>query len=170
MKLYIKQNVFSAVDHFFVKDEAGNDKYEVRGNEGLTIGLKLHVYDRQGRELAYIEQKALSLNPTFRVFVGGVQTAVIVKKFTLFKPCYEVKELGWTVKGDFTAHRYTISDASSTVMTLRKEPFSWGDSFALEIADPTHELEALAVVLAIDCVVDAEGNGIEVNGHSFGRN
>lgn len=163
MKLYIRQKVFSALDHFFVKDENGNDKYEVRSPGGITVGLKLHIHTMDGKEVAYINQKAMSLNPTFRVFVNGVQTATIVKKFTLLKPRYEVKELNWTIKGDFSAHEYTISDGSGVVMAIRKEWLTLGDTFVLEFNNTAHELEALAVVFAIDRIVDQEENGIEIN-------
>lgn len=163
MKLYIKQKVFSAVAHFFVKDEYGNDKYEVKGKMGISVGLNLYIYDMNGKEVAYIKQKALSLNPTFHVFVNGTQTATIVKKFTFFKPRYVVEELGWTIKGDFSAHEYVIENKFGPVMAIHKEWLSWGDTFVLDFADATNELEALAVVFAIDCIVDAEGNGIEIN-------
>ena len=42
MKLYIKQEVFSARDYFLVKDEAGNNVYEVRAPEkAIIVGLQL---------------------------------------------------------------------------------------------------------------------------------
>lgn len=37
-------------------------------------------------------------------------------------------------------------------MSLSKEWFTWGDCYALDIADPKNETLALAVVLAIDAV------------------
>ena len=35
---------------------------------------------------------------------------------------------------------------------------SWGDSYELDIANPADELVALAVVLTIDCVNEANSN------------
>lgn len=163
MKLYIKEELFQTFPRFIVKDENGNDKYDVHTKPAtVQVGLKLHICDMAGRELAFLDQKALSLQATFRLHVGGELRATIAKKFTLLKPRYEVKELGWTVQGDFIAHDYTVSDQTGIIAVIRKELFSWGDSFVLDLADEAHELEALAVVFAIDCVVDAQGNGITI--------
>ena len=169
MKYYIKQTVFSAVEHFTVKDEFGNDCFDIRSPRGLRVGLKLHVCDMTGSEIAFIDQKAFSFQPTFRVHRGGKLTATIAKKFTLGKPKYEVKELGWSVRGDFLAHEYAITENGSVIMAISREWFSWGDSFVLDIADETHLPEALAVVLAIDSVTDSEGNGLKVDGNSVGN-
>ena len=65
MKLYIKQKVFSWKDKFFVKDEFGNDRYYVEG-ELFSLGKKLHIYDMNGNELAFIHQK---YSPSFRDFL-----------------------------------------------------------------------------------------------------
>lgn len=166
MKLYIQEKAFSITEQFFVKDEAGNDKYMVKAPLGFRVGLKLNIYDMNGNELGHIDQKAFSFNPTFRVYRGGIQTATIVKKFTFIKQKYEVEELNWTVHGDFLAHEYVIESPQGQIMTIHKEWFSWGDSFVLDFTNNTNELEALAIVLAIDHVVDSEGNGFKVNGHT----
>ena len=167
MKLLIKQTVFSALEHFTVTDEAGNVRFEVKSPMGFRVGLKLHISDANGAEVALINQKAFSFQPTFRVFRNGTQTATIIKKFTLVSQKYEVPELGWTVKGDFLAHDYCIFKDSEPIMLIRKEWFAWGDTFVLDIVDEAHLIEALAVVLAIDCVVDEQGNGIKVNGRGI---
>ena len=157
MKLYIKQEVFSARDYFRVKDEAGNDIYEVRAPEKVIIvGLQLVIRDMEGRELAFIDQKGLALQPTFRVHRNGEQVATIVKKFTFLKPKYEVKELGWTIQGDFLAHQYTITSESGLVMSIEKQFLSFGDAFAINLQDEAHVMEALGVVFAIDRIMDQD--------------
>lgn len=162
MRLYIKEELFQTFPRFIVKDENGNDKYDVHTKPAaVMVGLKLHICDMAGTEVGFIDQKALSLQSTFRLHVDGVQKATVAKKFTFLKPKYEVKELGWTIQGDFIAHNYTVTDAHGVVASIHKELFSWGDSFVLDLLDPAHELEALTVVFAIDCVVDSEGSGFQ---------
>ena len=100
MKLYIKQKVFSWKDKFTVKDQYGQDKYMVEG-EMFSLGKKLHVSDMAGNEVAFIQQKILSFMPRYFVFVGDRQVAEIVRKFSLFRPKYEVLGLDWQVEGDF---------------------------------------------------------------------
>ena len=83
MKLYMKQKVFSWKDRFTVWDANGNDRYYVEG-ELISFGKKLHVYDVQNREVAFIHQKLFSLLPRYFVSVNGVDVAEIVKEFTFF--------------------------------------------------------------------------------------
>ncbi len=154
MKLYIKQKVFSWSDKFTVKDESGQDKYSVEG-ELFSWGKKLHVYDTDGNETAFIQQKVFSFLPKYFVFVNGQQIAEIVKEFTFLKPRYRIEGLDWDINGNFLAHNYEITKSGRTIVTIRKEWMTWGDSYELDITDPRDETVALAVVLTIDCVMAA---------------
>ena len=154
MKLYIRQKVFSWGDRFTVKDAAGRDRYVVQG-EVFSLGKKLHVYDANGTEAALIQQKLFSFLPRFFVYIGGRQAAEIVKEFSLLFPRYRVDGPGWSVDGQFLAHEYEIRQGSRTVATISKQWMTWGDSYELDIVNPADEVMALAVVLAIDAVMDA---------------
>ena len=70
MKLYIKQKVFSWGDKFTVYDENENVYFTVEG-EVFTLGKKLHIYDSEGREQAFVSQKLLSFLPRFFIFRNG---------------------------------------------------------------------------------------------------
>ena len=154
MKLYIKEKVFSWGDKFTVKDAYGEDKYIVEG-EVFTFGKKLHVYDRSGREVAFIKQEVWSFLPRYYVFCGDRQIAEIKKEFTFLFPKYTIEGLGWEIDGSFMAHDYQITKRDRKIVTISKEWMTWGDSYELDIADPADELVALAVVIAIDCVTEA---------------
>ena len=156
MKLYIRQKVFSWKDKFTVKDQYGQDKYQVEG-EFFSLGKKLHIYDMAGNEVAFIQQKLLSFLPRYYVFVGDAQVAEIVKKFTFLRPKYEVLGLDWQVEGDFFAHNYVITDGRSMVVEINKEWMTWGDCYELDIAPSANEIIALATVLAIDCATEQNG-------------
>ncbi len=155
MKLYIKQKIFSWKDKFYVKDENGNDRYYIEG-ELFSLGKKLHIYDMNNNELAFIHQKVLSFLPRFFVFIGGIQVAEIVKEFTLFRNKYRIEGLGWEVDGDFMDHDYEITSMGRPIVSISKEWFTWGDSYMLDIADNVDPINALSVVLAIDCVIEMQ--------------
>ena len=157
MKLYIKEKVFSWGDKFFVKDEMGNDKYIVQG-EVFSWGKKLHVYDMMGREVAFIKQEVWSWMPRFYVFCGERQVAEIKKEFTFFFPKYAIEGLGWEINGRFMEHDYEITQAGMPIVTITKEWMTWGDTYELDIRNPRDEIIALAVVLTIDCVNEAQSN------------
>ncbi len=154
MQLYMKQKVFSWKDRFSIQNSYGEDKYFVEGKL-LSIGKKLYIYDTAGREGAFVRQNVISLLPNFSVEIGGQEVAVIRKKFTLLKPKYYIEGPGWEVQGDFFAHDYTITENGKTVVTIHKVWMAWGDTFELDIADESREVLAMAVVLAIDAVMDA---------------
>ena len=151
-KLYMKQKVFSWKDRFTVKDEWGDDRYVVEG-KALSLGHKLYIYDVNGEEVAFVRQKVLSLLGRYFVYIGGEQAAEIQRRFTLARPRFEILGPGWDCRGDFFAHDYEITSAAGTVASIHKAWLSWGDSYEIAIADGVDERIALAVVLAIDCVL-----------------
>ena len=157
MKLYIKEKVFSWSDTFYVKDANGEDKYTVEG-EFFSLGKKLHVYDRHGAEVAFIQQELFTFLPQFTVFVGGAEVARVKREFTFFRPRYTVEGLDWDVDGSFWEHDYQITRQGSPIVTIQKEWMTWGDSYMLDIANPADEIIALAVVLTIDCVQEMQQN------------
>ena len=158
MKLYIRQKISSWADRFTVKDIAGFDKYLVEG-ELFSWGKKLHVTDSNGNEVAFIQQKVFSFLPKFFVFVNGRQVAEIIQEFTFFRPKYSISGLGWEINGSFMAHDYEITQHGRPIVTIHKEWMTWGDCYELDIAEEKDEIIALAVVLAIDCVMDAAAAG-----------
>ncbi|MBQ7372404.1 MAG: LURP-one-related family protein [Blautia sp.] len=155
-KLFMKQNIFSNLDKFTVKNEEEADRYQVHGDNLQIGGKKLHIEDMSGREMAMVQQKLLALMPKFFVFQNGEKVAEIKKKMALFKAKYIVEGPGWEVKGSILDHDYTITDGGREIIRLHKAWFSWGDSYEIDISDGTDEALALAVVLAIDCVQAAQ--------------
>ena len=157
MKLYIKQKVFSWNDKFSVYDANGEERYFVEG-EFFSWGKKLHVYNIHGEEVAFIKQQVFSFLPKFFVFCGERQVAEIKKEFTFFRQKYTVAGLDWDVDGNMWAHNYDITKNGSHIVSINKEWMTWGDSYELDIAEGEDEIVALAVVLTIDCVVEAQRN------------
>ena len=152
--LYMRQKVFSWKDRFNIQGEDGSDRYWVEG-EFFSVGKKLHVYDMTGVEVAFVRQKVMSFRPRFYVFVQGVQVAEIVREFAL-RPRYTIHGLGWEVRGDFWEHDYEILCQGRSVVRVHKTWLAWGDSYQIDVLDNRDEVNALAVVLAIDAVISQE--------------
>lgn len=157
MRLLIEQHIFTFGDRFTVFDENGNDKYYVEG-EIFSWGKKLHVTDLEGNELLYVEQRLFTFLPKYDIYIGGEQVMTVVREFSFFGPSYSVEGTDLSVEGDFFAHEYAIKDGDSTVASISKEWFSFGDCYVLDIFGDTAELYALAIVLSIDCVKDNNNN------------
>ena len=157
MKLYIKEKVFSWGDKFHVKDARGEDRYVVEG-EVFSLGKKLHIYDMLGREVAFIKQELMTFLPCFTVFSDGAEIARVKKEFSFLVPRYSIEGLGWEIEGSFWEYEYRIHRNGQPIVTISKELMTWGDSYELDIANPADEILALAVVLTIDCVREAQNN------------
>lgn len=157
MKLLIKQRVFSWTDTFDIYDEDGNAKYFVRA-EFLALGHRLHIYDANNREVGVIRQKLLSLLPVFDIEIGGVIRGRIEKRFTLFKPKYEIDFNGWRVEGDFLGWDYDVYSGCCPIIHITKEIFHWGDTYVIDFANPADELMGLMLVIAIDAANCTESN------------
>lgn len=154
MKLLIRQKVFSLKDRFNVYDEAENVRYTVEG-EWLSLGKKLHIYNAQGMEVGMIRQKLFTLLPKFEIIINGEVCGTIEKKFTLFKPRYDIDFNGWRAEGDFIGWNYEVWQACSVAMRIYKKLFTWGDTYVIDYAEPVDELAGLMLVLTIDAVNSA---------------
>jgi len=149
MKLLIKQRVFSWSDTYDIYDEQERVRYFVKA-EVFSLGHQIHVYDAGNRELAVIRQRLLTFTPAFEIEVGGRVLGTIRKKFALFRPEYEVNYNGWQVQGDFLGWDYEVYGGGKSVAHISKEPFHWGDTYVVDIANPADELQGILLVIAID--------------------
>lgn len=153
MKLYFKQKVFTLRQRSDIFDELGNVILTAAG-EIISIGRKMHVYDSSNNEVAFVQQRVLRLLPRFSVFIGGQYTADIVKEFTFFKPSYRIEGLDWKIEGDIFSHDYVIRSGGEFIAYIHKRWMSWGDSYEIDIVNDSNTVMALAVIIAIDCVLD----------------
>lgn len=156
MKLFMKEQVFSLKGRFTIKDEFENDKYFVEG-EFPSFGKKLHVYDINNNEVAFIKQKPLSLMGRYEVYVGGELVTTIKGKLSFIKDKLFLEDLNWNVSGNISSHEYVVTDTNNEeIVRVTKAWFSWGDSYELDIYNNKAEILGLAIVLAIDCVLAAK--------------
>ena len=156
MTLYMKQKIVAFKDRFYVKDERGRDRYYIE-EELLSLTKKLHIYDMDDNRLAIVQKKMISFLPKYIVTIDGEEVAEIVKEITFFKPSYKVKGPDWSVDGDIWDYDYKIRKGRRTVAEISKAILSFRDSYKIEIEDGVNPVLVMAVVLAIDCVLDAEG-------------
>lgn len=158
MRLYMKQKLMSLKGDFDIYDEDQQPVYHVEGKM-FSVGRKLWVYDSHNHEeLAYIEQKVMTLLPKMEVYVKGDYVASIVKKLSFFKPKYEVEGLNWSIEGDIFSYDYQILDPEGYLIAqIQKKYFSWSDTFEFNILeDDVDPVMVIAIILAIDAVMDSQ--------------
>ena len=133
--------------HYFVK------------NEFISLGHRLHVYDAAHNEIGFIKQKLFCFLPTFEIEWNGQLMGHIEKRFALFRPQYDVDFMGWRAEGDFMGWDYDVYEACSAVVHVHKKLLSWGDTYVIEYDNPSNEIPALLLVLAIDAANCSQNNG-----------
>lgn len=149
MKLLFKQRMFAWFDSYDIFDELGNTVYTVKGEPAW--GHKLKIFGADGREVGTVKQKLFAMMPTFELYNGEEYIGSIHRKFTPFKPSYEVDYNGWQVKGSFMEWDYSIQGpGGEPVATISKELLHWTDTYVIDVVDSKDALCALMFVLAID--------------------
>lgn len=149
VKLLLKQRVFSWTDTYDVYDEKGEAKYFIKA-EFFSLGHKIHVYDRYQEEIGMIQQKLFTFMPKFEVIIRNRLIGRIEKQVTFFRPKYKIDYNNWRVEGNFWGWDYDVVSASGTVVHISKELLHWGDTYVIDIQNPSDEISALLLVLAID--------------------
>ena len=155
MKLYIKQKIFSWNDSFSVYDSMERELFAVKG-AFFSFGKKLTIFDRTEREIYRIEQELFRFRPRYHIVKDGEIEATVVKEFSMFRPYYTVEGPGWEVQGDFFDHTYEITDGGRLVASVRKQWFTWGDTYEIDVDDAYDPVAVLAVAIIIDCVLESQ--------------
>ena len=149
MKLLFKQRLFSWFDSYDIYDEFGRTVFVVKG--AISWGHLLRIYDARGNEIGYIKEKIFTWLPKFEMYLGDRYIGCISKKFSFFKPKFDIDYNGWHVDGDWFEWDYTITNSMGMhVATVSKELWNWTDTYVIDVFDPQDALYALMLVLAID--------------------
>lgn len=158
-KLYIKQKLFNIKQDFYIKDENGQDVYQIDGKL-LNIGRKVILKDNLGNELAVIQQEILHIMPHYNIWINDKKIATVRKKFTILRPQYLIDDIGWTIQGDVLTLNYSINDGNQEIAKINKKIVAMSDTYEVIIERDQDEIAIIAVVMAIDAVKDANESAI----------
>ncbi|MDD7984501.1 LURP-one-related family protein [Lentisphaera marina] len=154
MKYIMKDKFFSLGDNYEIKTEDEKLAYTVKG-KFLSFGNKLDVFDHSGKNVAFIEQKLLSMMPCYRLYKGGLMFAEVMQKFAWFKKNFLLDVPGpndYTIKGDFWGHKYKFYRSGKVVARVDKKMFTWADSYGVDIVEGEDDLSIISTVIIIDLV------------------
>ena len=153
MKLYVKQEPFSWMNKFNIKDAKGADRYFVEGQLS-SAGHILHIFDTDKKEVAFIRNKLSGLRPRVEIRQNGKVSAEVLKKRAGLKTVYVFNGSDWTIRGDFRTHDYTLSGGYGNALAVRIVPQKESDSYELDISNTADEVKVLATALILDCVLE----------------
>ncbi|WP_026908322.1 LURP-one-related/scramblase family protein [Paucisalibacillus globulus] len=150
-QFYIKQKVFSLSGKFTVKDQQEKDVYYVEGSF-MKIPKSFSIMNTKRDEVALITKKMFSFLPKFFVEVNGQEVLTIKKELSFLKARYSIDAAGIEVNGNWWDMNFQVSKHGEVVGKVKKEWFTWGDSYKVEVLDEEMEAIVIAIVVAIDCV------------------
>lgn len=149
MQLLFRQRMFSWFDSYDIFDSHGNTVYVVRGQ--LAWGHLLRIYDASGAEVGILRERIFSFIPRFEMYFGDRYVGMLRKRFSLFRPIFELDCNGWTVNGNYVEWDYSVQTANGApIAQVSKQLFRWTDTYVIDVPDPENALCVLMIVLAID--------------------
>lgn len=153
MRYLVKERIFTLADRFNIEDQYGNPQYEIVG-EIFTFGNKLRMYDLNGRELIYIEQKLFRFLPEYNIYKNGQLLAKIKKELTFFKPHFTIESSygRLEIQGDIFHHEFNILRNGRPIAWISKKWIALSDTYAIDIEDGEDDEFILSIVITLDQV------------------
>lgn len=159
MRYLMRHKIFGIGGDSMIRDAEGNDAFFVDG-AAISLGRRLVIKDMQGREMATIQQRLISLTPAFEIHRTDGPSATISKKLiSPFVDRLKVDLPGWDdieVVGDIFDHEYTFHRGGREVARVSKRWFSIGDSYGVDIAPGQDDVLILASAVVIDELLHVE--------------
>jgi len=151
VKYQIRQNVFSIRSRFIIKDEHEQPRYTVEG-KFFSLGKQLTLYNMQGVEEIYIEQKIFRFLPEYHFYKKRQHIATIKKEISFLRPRYyiESNQGHYEIEGNVFAYDFKIIKNKKMIAIVNKRWFSFGDTYGVEISDCEDVSFILALVIVLD--------------------
>lgn len=153
MKFYIKPKHFAHKRSFMIKDDGQNNLFRIKGK--FLLGLKtLTIQDMNSQKL-YETSKRSAFNK-YKLYditnEKGEKVASIKRSRSLFKPKFmiEVNGTTLTIKGSLYQHSFSINDDTSTLASMSKQVFSFGDAYEIDVITEKNPLLHLFIMVTID--------------------
>lgn len=153
MRYLIRQKLFSFRDNFTIKNEYGEDCFNVYGKI-FSLGDKLYLTDMQGRELFYIEQRLFRFLPEYTIYQEGSPVARVKKNLTFFRASFDITSAygDFNIDGDFFAYDFTIFKNGAPAAIVSKKWFSFSDTYGVSVSDNENAAFILSLVIVLDMV------------------
>jgi len=152
-RFMMKQRWFSFGNDYRILDAAGDEVFRIDGKV-FCIGDQLSVQDRDGQELAYIDQKLLSWGPTYEIWRSGRLAAVVKKSlFTLLHCKFTVDVPGpddLIAEGNFWENEYAFRRHGRQIASVSREYFTLTDTYGIDVPHGEDPVLIIASAVVID--------------------
>lgn len=156
----IKEKFWSWGNKFIITDEQNNSQFVVDGR-AFSWGDKLSFQDLEGNELAFINQRLMSLMPRYQILTNGTVFAEVIKEFSWFQQKFKLDVPGpndYEIDGSFWQHEFNFTRSGRKVASVSKKLWAWTDSYGVNIVDGEDDVSILCACIVIDQVLHDENN------------
>ncbi|TFH21427.1 MAG: hypothetical protein E4H05_00025 [Acidimicrobiales bacterium] len=154
----MREDLISIGDDYWIENDSGDRVFKVDGKVArLRDTWKLE--DRDGREVAVIREKVLSIRDAITIEASGHE-AKVKKALVGIRDRFHVEvEHGDDLKvhGNIVDHEYEIERDGDKVAEVSKKWFRVRDTYGVEIYDPTITPLILAITVAVDALSHDRG-------------
>lgn len=152
--LYTSSEIFTLHHRIEVTDENGNVAYRAE-TQFPSIHDKTDIYDAQGRHIAYMERKLLTLHEIHYVDMdNGKHFTLSNELMHIVRDVTNIEGLGWVLDGNFIQLNFTIKDSSGELIALVSQKFiSLHDKYAVDIYKPDYEEEVVAILITLQHMI-----------------
>lgn len=157
--LYTSSEVFTLHHRIEVTDEEGNVEYRAE-TQFPSIHDKTDIYAADGRHVAYMERKLITLHEIHYVDMENGRSFTLSNELLhLIKDVTNIEGLGWRLDGNLLQLNFTISDADGgLIAVVSQKAFSIHDKYAIDIYKPEYEEEAVAILITLQHMVSDRQN------------
>lgn len=169
-RLYTSSKVFTLHHRIEVTDENENVVYRAE-TKFPSIHDKTDIYAADGRHVAYMERKILTLHEIHYVDMeDGTSFTLSNELFHIIRDVTNIEGLGWILEGNFLQLNFTIRDAEGGLIALvSQKAFSIHDKYAVDIYMPEYEEEVVAILITLQHMVrDRENAAAGASGGAAG--
>jgi uncharacterized protein YxjI len=152
----MREKLASIGDDAWIEDDQGERLFKVDG-KALRIRKTFVLEDRDGREVATIQEKKVSVRDKMRIERDGQTLATVHKALVGIRDRSNIEvEDGEDLKarGNIVDHEYEIERDGDVVATVSKKWFRVRDTYGIEVRAGEDEAMLLAVTVALDEMTD----------------
>ncbi len=152
--LYTSSEIFTLHHRIEITDAYGSVAYRAE-TQFPSIHDKTDIYDADGRHVAHIERKLISLHEIRYIDMeDGSSFTLSNELFHLIRDVTNLEGLGWVLEGNLLQLNFTIKDAEGALIALVSQKFvSIHDKYAVDIYMLQHEEKVVAILIALQHMI-----------------
>jgi len=155
MNYFINQRFFNIWrNSFFIRNESGENSYEVKSNFSLL--RRLTIYDMDGSPQITIKKRYFRVLPRYDVYSSNKDFIFSVKsKFSILTKKCKIKSKddnlnNIIIEGNILAWNFKIKQGDDVLVEISKKILKIADSYCISINDESNSLSYLAMIIILD--------------------